>query len=286
MPVTVRPVDAVRSPAERHETRRSSSIARRSLCRVDMLSWDADAYDQHALPHDRWGNQTIGRLCLSGTETVLDFGCGTGRDVARLLDVLPRGRVIAVDGSPDMLARLRRRLAHRLDHIDIIQTDLRQPLPLATLVDAVMSVATLHWLPDHKAIFSHIATVLRSGGRFAAEAGGAGNLAAVLAAVARARPDLRHITGPARDRRTFADVAETARNLTLAGFVDIDVDLVADPMTVPVDLFETFLATVVLVPEVSALPAPERPAFVRAVADEVGQPVIDWVRLRLSATRL
>jgi trans-aconitate 2-methyltransferase len=250
-----------------------------------MLSWDADAYDRHALPHVRWGRDTLGRLCLSGTETVLDFGCGTGRDVERLLDALPNGRVIAVDGSPVMLARLRQRLAHRLDRVEIVQADLRQPLPVGTPVDAVMSVATLHWLPDHKTVFSHIATVLRSRGRFAADAGGAGNLAAVLAAVVRARPDLRHITEPARDRRTFAGVAETARNLKLAGFVDIDVDLVADPMTVPVDMFETLLATVVLVPEVSALPAVERPAFVRAVADEIGQPVIDWVRLRLSAIR-
>jgi len=250
-----------------------------------MLSWDADTYDRHAVPHVRWGQQTLARLSLSGTETVLDFGCGTGRDVVRLLDALPNGRVIAVDGSPVMLARLRQRLAHRLERVEIIQADLRQPLPVVTPVDAVMSVATLHWLPDHEAVFSHIATVLRSGGRFAAEAGGEGNLAAVLAAVARARPDLRHITEPARNRRTFAGVAETARNLERAGFIDIDVDLVTNSMSVPVDMFETVLATVVLVPEVSALPAAERPAFVRAVADAIGQPVIDWVRLRLSATR-
>lgn len=250
-----------------------------------MLSWDAHAYDQYALPHDRWGLEILGRLCLSGTETVLDFGCGTGRDVARLLDVLPGGRVIAVDGSPDMLARLRHRLADRLDRIDIIQADLRQPLPVAQPVDAVISVATLHWLPDHETVFSNIATVLRSGGRFAAEAGGVGNLDAVLTAVARARPDLRPVTKPARDLRTFAGVTETIRNLRLAGFVDVEVELVADPMSVPADMFETLLATVVLVPEVSAMTAAERPAFVRAVADELGQPVIDWVRLRLFATR-
>ncbi|MBX6752135.1 MAG: class I SAM-dependent methyltransferase [Micromonosporaceae bacterium] len=207
-----------------------------------MLSWDADAYDRHAVPHVRWGRQTLGRLRLSGTETVLDFGCGTGRDVELLLDVLPHGRVIAVDGSPAMLARLRQRLADRLARVEVVQADLRQPLPVATPVDAVMSVATLHWLPDHKTVFSHIATVLRSGGRFAAEAGGAGNLAAVLAAVARARPDLRHVTEPARSRRTFAGVAETVRNLALAGFGDIDVDLVADPMAVPIDMFESLVA--------------------------------------------
>jgi trans-aconitate 2-methyltransferase len=250
-----------------------------------MLSWDAEAYDQHALPHVRWGRETLTRLCLSGTETVLDFGCGTGRDVERLLDALPYGRVIAVDGSPVMLARLRQRLAHRLDRVDVIQADLRYPLPVATPVDAVMSVATLHWLPDHATVFSHIAAVLRPGGRFVAEAGGTGNLAAVLAAVARARPDLRHVTAPARQRRTFAGVEETIRNLTVAGFVEVQVDLAADPMPVPAERFESVLASIVLVPELSALPPGERPAFLRAVAAEIGEPVIDWVRLRISATR-
>jgi trans-aconitate 2-methyltransferase len=252
---------------------------------VDTVPWDAEAYDQHALPHVRWGLETLKRLCLSGTETVLDFGCGTGRDVARLLDALPHGRVIAVDGSPVMLARLRQRLAHRLDRVEIIQADLRRPLPVATPVDAVMSVATLHWLPDHATVFSHIAAVLRPGGRFVAEAGGAGNLAAVLAAVARARPDLAHLTAPARQRRTFAGVDETIRNLTAAGFVKIEAELAADPMPVPAETFEDVLASIVLVPELSALPVAERPGFLRAVAAEIGEPVVDWVRLRLAATR-
>lgn len=251
---------------------------------MSLLPWDAGSYDVHALPQDRWGLETLHRLKLVGTERVLDFGCGTGRDVDRLLDALPNGRVVAVDGSPEMLARLRQRIGHRLHRVEIVSADLRDRLPV-TPVDAVMSVATLHWLPDHATVFSNIAAVLRPGGRFAAEAGGAGNLAAVLAAVARADPQLREVTSLARAQRKFAGVAETERRLAIAGFTGIHVELVADPMTVPADILEDFLASVILVPELTRIRAPQRAAFVRAVANEIGESLIDWVRLRLTAIR-
>lgn len=252
---------------------------------MSMLAWDAHAYDQYATPHDRWGLETVNRLGLAGTETVLDFGCGTGRDVGRLLDALPNGRVVAVDGSPEMLAILRRRLAGRLDQVDVIEADLRRPLP-ALRVDAVMSVATLHWLPDHAAVFSHIARALRPGGRFAAEAGGAGNIAAILAAVSRVGSKYGDGIASARSRRNFATVDDTLNNLTLAGFADIDVELVTELIAVPESAFEDYLAAVLLVPELQKTRIADRSAFVHAVAQEVGEPTVDWVRIRLTATRL
>lgn len=248
------------------------------------LGWDAQAYDQYATPHDRWGLETLNRLRLAGTETVVDFGCGTGRDVERLLNALPNGRVVAVDGSARMLARLRDRLAHRLDSVEILEADLRDRLPL-TSVDAVMSVATLHWLPDHAAVFANIAEVLRPGGRFAAEAGGAGNIASILAAVARVGYLSDRAIKATQSCRNFADVDETVDHLVRAGFVDIEVDLVAEPMSVPEGRLVGFLSTVLLVPELREVPAEQRSTFVRAVAREVGEPVIDWVRIRLTATR-
>jgi trans-aconitate 2-methyltransferase len=64
-----------------------------------LLEWDASTYDRIPLPHERWGSGVIARLGLLGHETVVDLGCGTGRDAERLLKRLPRGRVIAVDGT-------------------------------------------------------------------------------------------------------------------------------------------------------------------------------------------
>jgi trans-aconitate 2-methyltransferase len=73
--------------------------------------WDATTYDSLPLPHRR----TLDRLSLSGDERVLDLGCGTGRDTVALLDRLPGGRVVALDGSLRMLDQLRARLDGRPD---------------------------------------------------------------------------------------------------------------------------------------------------------------------------
>src|SRR5882724_6832998 len=98
--------------------------------------WNAAAYDALPLPHQQWGLRTIDRLELTGTETVLDAGCGTGRDAEVLLRRLPGGRVIAVDGSVTMLDRLRERLAPDLDRVDVVRADLSRPLPIRGPVDA------------------------------------------------------------------------------------------------------------------------------------------------------
>jgi trans-aconitate 2-methyltransferase len=92
---------------------------------MQLLEWDAHAYDQLPLPHQRWGREAVRRLQLAGDETVMELGCGTGRDAELLLDALPNGRVVAVDGSAQMLAQLRHRLADRLDRVTVVQADLR-----------------------------------------------------------------------------------------------------------------------------------------------------------------
>lgn len=47
---------------------------------MEMLEWDARTYDTLPLPHEHWGARAIAQLRLNGNETILDLGCGTGRD--------------------------------------------------------------------------------------------------------------------------------------------------------------------------------------------------------------
>jgi trans-aconitate 2-methyltransferase len=62
--------------------------------------WDAGTYQRVALPHEEWARVVSGRLNLEGGETVLDAGCGSGRTTSILIEQIPDGRVVAVDGSP------------------------------------------------------------------------------------------------------------------------------------------------------------------------------------------
>ena len=76
---------------------------------------------------------------------MLDAGCGTGKVTRVLLERLPRGRVIAVDASPSMVEQARAALPGA---VDVRQADLTA-LDLGEPVDAVLSTATFHWIPDH-----------------------------------------------------------------------------------------------------------------------------------------
>jgi trans-aconitate 2-methyltransferase len=241
--------------------------------------WDAVTYDALPLPHQTWGARLLARLPLHGAETVLDLGAGTGRDTEALLERLPDGHVIAVDGSAAMLDQLGKRLA-RSDRLTVKRADLREPLELDRPVDAVFSVATLHWLPDHDVVFRSLAALLRPGGLLRIECGGAGNVAEVDRAVTS-------LGFPSLNRAfRFAGVAETEASLSAAGFTDIEVDLVPDPARLQAGAqLESFLATVVLGPLLDPMEPGQRPEVARRVAEALPRPEVDYVRLQMSARR-
>ncbi|MGN6743839.1 MAG: class I SAM-dependent methyltransferase [Amnibacterium sp.] len=247
---------------------------------MELLEWDAATYDSLPLPHERWGAAVIDRLGLRGDETVVDLGCGTGRDTERLLDRLHGGRVVAVDGSVQMLDRLRERLGSRLDRVDVVQADLTQPFPETVRGNAVMSVATFHWVPDHASLFRRVAAALPRNGRFEAEFGGRGNIAGFLAAVERA--------GGPKDESPweFASREETYEQLLAAGFQNVDVRVVEDPATLERGpQLEAFIATVLLGAVLRDMDAEEGRELVRRTAEEMPEPVVDYVRMQISATR-
>jgi trans-aconitate 2-methyltransferase len=250
---------------------------------MPLLEWDAATYDALPLPHERWGAGVLERLQVTAGQTVVDLGCGTGRDAERLLDAVPTARVIAVDGSVRMLQQLRERLADELDRVRIVQTDLTAPFPSEVFGDAVMSVATFHWIPLPKQpdLFRRIAGSVPPGGRLEAEYGGGANLATFQAAFTRAGGK------PGADQPwVFADPGDVAAQLAAAGFRDIDVRLVADPAVLERgEQLEAFIATVLVAASIRDLPADEARSLVHRTATELAEPVIDYVRLQVSATR-
>jgi len=241
--------------------------------------WDASTYDRVADPMARWGAAVLERLPLQGDERVLDAGCGSGRVTELLAERLPDGHVIALDGSPSMVEAARRRLERFGHRIEYVVADLGAPLPIEGDVDAILSTATFHWVPDHEALFRNLAAVTRPGGRLVAQCGGAGNIGSIQRVLTTIGDGW---TGPAH----FETVLATTRRLDAAGYVDIDCWLTDEPTRFdPGEPFETYLRTVVLGAHLERLPPSERDAFVHAVAEGVGEPVIDYVRLNIVARR-
>jgi trans-aconitate 2-methyltransferase len=241
--------------------------------------WDGATYDRISDPMVRMGAAVLERLRLAGDERVLDAGCGSGRVTELLAEELPRGRVVALDGSRSMLAEASRRLARFGDRIEYVQADLGRPIALGPPVDAILSTATFHWVADHDALFRNLAAVVRPGGQLAAQCGGAGNLEAVFAILERVGDGWR---GPQR----FETPESTTRRLEAAGFRDVRCWLVRERVELaPGGPLEAYLRTIVLGAHLERLPEDERPGFVRAVAERMTEPVLDYVRLNIDAVR-
>jgi trans-aconitate 2-methyltransferase len=238
--------------------------------------WDAATYDRLPIPMTGWGLQVLARLELRGDETVLDAGCGTGKVTEALRERLPRGHVIALDASPSMIAKALERLG--ADRMTYLTHDLMDPIPIDA-VDAILSTATFHWVPDHDRLFANLAAVIRTGGQLVAQCGGWGNLERVNAAADRAAGIDLAAT------KTYATPEETWTRLEAEGFVDIETWLQEAPVELPPEELEPYLRTVILSGEVARRSEADADGFVHSVAAELGEPLIDYVRLNIIARR-
>jgi trans-aconitate 2-methyltransferase len=222
------------------------------------------------------------RLPLRGDESVLDAGCGTGRVTRLLLERLPRGRVIAVDASEEMVEHARRALGDRATvlHADLTELELPEP------VDAVFSNAVFHWVLDHRRLFERLHAALRPGGLLVAQCGGRGNLDAFLATVAGVaaqEPFRAHLDGFARAWQ-FPGPEETEAHLRAAGFAEARAWLSTSDV-VPADA-PAFLRAVLLRCHLERLPAELRERFVGDVLARCGEPLrLDYRRLDMEARR-
>jgi len=105
-------------------------------------------------------------LQLDGTETVVDFGAGSGMYSLPLAEALPRGRVLAVDEQPEILDRLRAKLAAtaagaRVE--PVLSEHGRAPLADGAAV-RMLIVNVLHHVDDDPVALAEIGRLLAPGG--------------------------------------------------------------------------------------------------------------------------
>jgi SAM-dependent methyltransferase len=244
-------------------------------------TWDPARYERHARFVSDLAEPVIALLAPAAGERVLDLGCGDGVLSARLV---ARGcRVVGVDASAAQVAAARAR------GIDAHVAD-GESLPFAGEFDAVFSNAALHWMQRPDAVLAGVHRALRPGGRFVGEFGGAGNVAAIEAAL-RAALTERGVDPQAIRPWYYPSDTEYAERLAANGFTVRSIALIPRPTRLPGDLrdwVETF-AHAFLAP----LPPADRPAFLTAVqttlrphlCDPDGHWSADYIRLRFAASR-
>lgn len=258
-----------------------------------MAEWNAAVYHRVSDPQLRWGLPVLARLPLDGDERVLDVGCGTGRLTERLLDRLPRGRAVGVDGSANMLRGARDYLLTRHGHhVSFVHAD-AAALPFRGAAHAIFSTATFHWVLNHERLFASLFAALAPGGRLVAQCGGGPNLHRVherCLALMRDPPFAPYFsrwTSPWE----FADAPTTERRLRAAGFVEIRSWIEPAPVVVPdAPAFREFLEHVICRPHLSYLPdAGTKARFLERLTDEAAGDAppfeLDYWRLNIDARR-
>ena len=240
--------------------------------------WDAAAYDRVSDVQARWGTGVLDRLDVVDGGTVLDVGTGSGRVAEQLLQRRPDVHVVALDASQAMLDQAAQRLAPYAPRVRFVRADLNAPPELAP-VDAILTTATLHWVPDHDTVFAAFARWLHPGGPFVGQWGGEGNIARVCAVLDELGAGWRHLVH-------FDGVDDTRARLVQAGFDVQDVWLAPEPTRFESrDVLRDFLRTVVLSGHAPHMEPNALDRLADAVMDRLDDLTLDYVRLNVVASR-
>jgi SAM-dependent methyltransferase len=243
--------------------------------------WDATDYGRNgAFVHGMAGG-VVEWLDAKAGEHILDLGCGDGQLTLRIAST--GASVVGVDASTEMVSAARCRGV-------VADVASAEELPFGRKeFDAVFSNAVLHWVRDQDAMMTQVRRVLKHGGRFVAEMGGHGNIAAIRVAFMAVLARHGH-SDPEEGVNYFPTPDEYARRLARHGFDVERIELIPRPTPLPESGMTGWLRTFrrgvlnevpegireTVVEETAALLAP-------ALRDEEGNWTADYVRLRFIA---
>lgn len=242
--------------------------------------WKAETYQRHAHFVPALGQAVLDLLAPKAGERILDLACGDGVLTAKI--AATGASVYGVDGSADMIAAATARglEARVMDGMNL-QFDHE--------FDAVFSNAALHWMKDPDAVIRGVARALKLRGRFVAEMGGHGCVAAITLAlvVAIERHGIANVAS--RIPWYFPTVDDYRERLEGAGFTVAYIALIPRPTPLPTDMggwIETFGDSLLQLLPANARAAARDEAveLLRPVlCDEQGRWTADYMRLRFAA---
>jgi len=232
--------------------------------------WNAADYARVGSFVAELGGAALDLLDPQPGERILDVGCGEGTLTKKIIE---RGAtVLGVDNSAEMIAAAQ---AKGVDAVLMAAED----IPFSAEFDAAFSNATLHWVLEKEQAARGIFRALKSGGRFAGEMGGEGNLTKLREALDE-ELIIRGYGPPVDASNWYASPDEFARVYEAAGFRQVDARLIERPTPIEhgVAAWITTFRKGWL--DRARVPEPERADIGAAVADRVGTNIADYVRLR------
>ncbi|MBN2104527.1 methyltransferase domain-containing protein [bacterium] len=137
-----------------------------------ITKWDAEAYTRHSSAQTTWAYELLSKLKLKGHESVIDIGCGNGRNSHEIACRLPSGSVVGIDSSLSMISLARR--SWQRDNLSFQTMDAAY-INLDRRFDVAFSNAVLHWVEDHQAVLTGLRRHLNPNAGLLFQMGGNGN---------------------------------------------------------------------------------------------------------------
>jgi len=127
-----------------------------------MTEWNAAGYEWVAGLQQTMAEEVLSLLDLKGTERVLDLGCGTGKITAEIAARVPKGSVVGVDCSAEMIMFASQQFGSR-QNLRFETHDIRR-LPFSEEFDLVVSFNSLHWIPEQDKALDCIRSAMKRDG--------------------------------------------------------------------------------------------------------------------------
>src|SRR5262245_41729433 len=130
-----------------------------------MTEWHASDYYRQSSLQQAMAEEQLGRLTPEGAERILDVGCGDGKITAEIAARVPRGSVLGVDPSRDMVAFASSHFGPPAQaNLRFEVADVRR-LPYRDAFDLVVSFNALHWVPEQGVALGSIRAAVKPVGR-------------------------------------------------------------------------------------------------------------------------
>lgn len=157
-----------------------NELGKDEMPQANKYTWDAKDYGVNSQNQFQWATELLTKLNLHGDELVLDIGCGEGKITAAIAASIPKGSVVGVDSSEQMINLAQK--AYPTDHYPNLRFELMdaQKLSFREEFDVAFSNAALHWVLDQKNVLTGVKRSLKSGGKILFQMAGKGNAKAIL----------------------------------------------------------------------------------------------------------
>ncbi len=232
-----------------------------------MAQWDAAQYLRFEAERTQPSIDLAARIPLERPAKVLDVGCGPGNSTAVLARRFPEAAILGVDNAPPMIEAAKKAYPHLSFALcDAAGAELEE---LGADFDVVFSNACIQWIPDHPALLARLLARLQPGG-----------VLAVQTPMNYEEP-IHRIIGEVCGRREWRDKIGTPRifyNLTPGEYADHLARLAADYTLWQTTYYHRLESHEAILdwyrgtglrPYLQALSEADRPAFEKAVYDEV-----------------